>query len=89
MIPGHETYPRLTLHQELSKGVNSTDGLAAVRSLRKIRHERLQKRLFVLDKDARLRSGARGLQARKALLAFEKEVAESAALYVLSHLSHV
>ena len=67
---------------ELSKGVDSADGLAAVRSLRKVRHQRLQKQLFVLDKDARLRSGARGMQARKALLAFEKEVAESAALYV-------
>ena len=67
---------------ELSKGVDSADGLGAVRSLRKVRHQRLQKQLFVLDKDARLRSGARGMQARKALLAFEKEVAESAALYV-------
>lgn len=33
-----------------------------------------------LDKEARLRSGARGLQARKALVAFEKVVAESEAL---------
>jgi len=41
----------------------------------------MQKRLFVLDKDARLRSGARGLQARKALVEYEKAVAQSAALY--------
>jgi len=40
----------------------------------------MQKRLFVLDKDARLRSGARGLQARKALVEHEKAVAQSAAL---------
>jgi hypothetical protein len=33
-----------------------------------------------MDKDARLRSGARGLQARKALVAFEKVVAESDAM---------
>ncbi|KAJ4294836.1 hypothetical protein N0V88_005070 [Collariella sp. IMI 366227] len=39
-----------------------------------------KKRLFVLDKDARLRSGARGLQARKALVEYEKAVAQSAAL---------
>jgi hypothetical protein len=31
--------------------------------------------LFLKDKDARLRSGARGMQARKALIAMEKEVA--------------
>lgn len=42
-------------------------------------HERQQKKLFLLDKQARLRSGTRGLQARKALRTFEKEVAESQA----------
>ena len=65
----------------LSAGVNA-DAFGTVKALRKLRHERLQKRLFVLDKDARLRSGMRGLQARKALVQFEKEVAESAALLV-------
>ncbi|KAL2263767.1 hypothetical protein VTK26DRAFT_5174 [Humicola hyalothermophila] len=64
----------------LSAGVNSTDPYGALRALRKLRHERMQKRLFVLDKDARLRSGARGLQARKALVEYEKQVAESAVL---------
>lgn len=63
----------------LSAGVNA-DAFGAVQALRKLRHERMQKRLFILDKDARLRSGARGLQARKALKQFEKEVAESAVL---------
>ncbi len=48
--------------------------------MRKVRHDRHQKQLFILDKDARLRSGARGLQARKALTAFEKTVADSTAL---------
>lgn len=64
----------------LSVGVNSTDPYGALRALRKLRHERMQKRLFVLDKDARLRSGARGLQARKALVEYEKLVAQSAVL---------
>ena len=50
-----------------------------MQALRKVRHERLQKKLFVLDKDARLRSGTRGMAARKALTAFEKVVAESEA----------
>ena len=44
-----------------------------------MRHDRRQRQLFVLDKDARLRSGMRGLAARKALTAFEKTVAESEA----------
>ncbi|KAL1838233.1 hypothetical protein VTJ49DRAFT_2867 [Mycothermus thermophilus] len=64
----------------LSAGVNGTDSLAALRALRALRHERMLKRLFVLDKDARLRSGARGLQARKALVEYEKAVAKSAEL---------
>lgn len=64
----------------LSDGVNSADGTTAARALRRVRHERMQKRLFLLDKMARLRSGARGFAARKELVAFEKEVAESAAL---------
>lgn len=60
----------------LAEGINSADDIRIVRSLRRLRHERMQKRLFFLDKMARLRSGARGSQARKDLIAFEKEVAE-------------
>lgn len=47
-----------------------------------MKHERLLKEQFLLDKEARLRSGARGLQARKALVAGEKAVADSQALHV-------
>jgi len=54
------------------------DPLAPLRALRQVQHDRRKKKLFELDKDARLRSGARGKAARKALLDFEKEVAESA-----------
>ncbi|OAQ69065.1 ABC transporter [Pochonia chlamydosporia 170] len=61
----------------LSDGVDASDPFGPVRALRSLKHDRLQKRLFRLDKEARLRSGARGLQARKALVAFEKVVAES------------
>ncbi|ROT40580.1 ABC transporter [Sodiomyces alkalinus F11] len=64
----------------LSKGINEADPMGPVRALRTIRHHRNQKRLFLLDKDARLRSGARGMAARKALTAFEKTTAESEAL---------
>ncbi|KFA50725.1 hypothetical protein S40293_07842 [Stachybotrys chartarum IBT 40293] len=69
-----------TVEQEikaLSDGVGDSDPYAPVQALRSIQHERLLKRLFIHEKDARLRSGARGLQARKALVAFEKIVAES------------
>lgn len=60
----------------------SADAYSPVRALRALKHDRLQQRLFCLDKDARLRSGTRGLQARKTLVAFEKVVAESSALCV-------
>ncbi|PHH65905.1 hypothetical protein CDD81_1274 [Ophiocordyceps australis] len=72
---------RDTMEQEiqvLGQGVEGASGqYSAVKALRTLKHWRLQKRLFVLDKNARLRSGARGLQARKALAAHEKKLAES------------
>ncbi|KAI1351190.1 ABC transporter [Xylaria sp. FL0043] len=67
--------------EDLSQGVESANPLAALRGLRKIRRERLQRDLFLKAKDARLRSGARGMQARKALIAAEKTVAEFDELY--------
>lgn len=69
------------MEKALSDGVDASDVYAPVRALRRLKHERLQQRLFRLDKDARLRSGARGMAARKALVAFEKVVAESTAVY--------
>ncbi|KAJ3562829.1 hypothetical protein NPX13_g8415 [Xylaria arbuscula] len=60
----------------LTRGVESTRPFDALRSLRKIRRERLQKDLFLKAKDAKLRSGARGMQARKSLIAAEKTAAE-------------
>ncbi|KAG6107919.1 hypothetical protein E4U31_008100 [Claviceps sp. LM219 group G6] len=71
---------RCTVEQEikfLSDGVDASDPYSPIRALRSLKHDRLQKRLFRQDKDARLRSGARGLQARKALVALEKVVANS------------
>ena len=66
--------------KELSNSAkDATDPVGTVRAYRKITHKRLQKKLFLLDRQARLRSGTRGLAARKALRAFEKEVAESQA----------
>jgi hypothetical protein len=67
---------------DLSEGVNAPDPFAPVRAIRQLKHQKHQQRLFRLDKDARLRSGARGMQARKALTAYEKVVAESSTLYV-------
>ncbi|KAI1115257.1 ABC transporter [Nemania sp. NC0429] len=67
--------------EDLSRGVESSNPLDALRSLRRVRRERLQKDLFLKAKDAKLRSGARGMQARKALIAAEKTVAEFDVLY--------
>ncbi|KAI1470230.1 P-loop containing nucleoside triphosphate hydrolase protein [Daldinia caldariorum] len=78
-----EVIERATAKQEvqkeiniLSNGVDGVDPFGALRAFRKIHHERLQKELFLKDKDARLRSGARGMQARKSLVAMEKKAAE-------------
>ncbi|PSS02168.1 ABC transporter [Coniella lustricola] len=64
----------------LSDGLSTGDEVKAIRALRQVHHERMQKHLFVLDKMARLRSGARGMAARKELIAFEKEVTEFSVL---------
>lgn len=66
--------------QILSQGVDSNDAYAPLRALRRLKHDRIQKKHFLLDKDARLRSGDRGLAARKTLVAFEAIVADSEAL---------
>ncbi|KAI0411987.1 ABC transporter [Xylaria grammica] len=62
--------------EDLSRGVESANPLDALRSFRKIQRERLQRDLFLKAKDAKLRSGARGMQARKALTAAEKTVTD-------------
>lgn len=69
----------------LQKGVDGEGDMAPLRALRKVQHDRLLKELFELDKDAKLRSGTRGMAARKALAAFEKVVAESAERYDVSN----
>ncbi|KAI1849318.1 hypothetical protein JX266_004813 [Neoarthrinium moseri] len=83
-----EVIERATARQEvqreidvLSKGIESADAYGALRGLRKFRYNQLQKDLFLKDKDARLRSGARGMQARKALIAAEREVAAFETIY--------
>ncbi|CAI4210600.1 unnamed protein product [Parascedosporium putredinis] len=70
---------RTVLEEVIERATAKHDVEQEIRA-RKLKHERLLKRLFLLDKDARLRSGARGLQARKALIAGEKAVAESTEL---------
>lgn len=56
----------------LTAALNDSDGLAVVKTLRKIKYDRAQDELFTADKIARLRSGARGFDARKFLLVQEK-----------------
>jgi hypothetical protein len=48
-----------------------------VQAFRQVRYERMKKQLFEVEKNARLRSGARGAQARAELIAFEAQVAQA------------
>lgn len=67
----------------LSKAIDDSDTpLSVLRAFRQVHYDRLKRELLEFDKDARLRSGARGMAARKALLAFEKKVAESLERFV-------
>lgn len=51
--------------------------LQPVRAIRKIRHDEIEKQLFLAQKNANLKSGARGLQARKDLKAVEARLQSS------------
>lgn len=64
----------------LSKSLEQEDPLAPVLTIRKLRHEQLAEQLFLAQKNASIRSGARGLQARKELKAIEIRVAASTEL---------
>lgn len=64
----------------LSRSLEADDPLAPVRVIRKIRHEQAEKRLFLARKNAGLKSGARGLQARKDLKAAEAKAESTRAL---------
>ena len=68
------------LQTVLSKAIeDSDDPLAPVRAMREVRHERLQRDFFEVEKAARLRSGARGYDARKVLITYEKKMEDSIA----------
>ncbi|KAI1124161.1 ABC transporter [Nemania abortiva] len=82
-VIGHAT-ARDIIQEEikvLSRGIESNNVYGPLRALREVRYGRLQRELFLKDKDARLRSGARGMAARKALIATEKELEAFKALY--------
>ncbi|KAF3016639.1 hypothetical protein E8E15_005091 [Penicillium rubens] len=55
----------------LSKSFETEDPMQPVWAIRKIRHQKAEKHLFLAHKNASLKSGARGLQARKDLKAAE------------------
>ncbi|KAJ6111163.1 hypothetical protein N7486_003398 [Penicillium sp. IBT 16267x] len=58
----------------LSKSFETEDPLKPVHAIRKIRHEQAEQKLFLAHKNAHLKSGARGLQARKDLKAAESKL---------------
>ena len=61
----------------LSQALESTHPLATVRTVRKLQHEHLERKLAEVKEIASRRSGARGAKARKELIAAEVKVAES------------
>ena len=71
----------------LSRGENNIDdgGWDQIRAYRKLKYDRMLRELAVLQKSAALRSGARGSQARKELLAFEKKVEEAKEEYTSTY----
>jgi ATPase subunit of ABC transporter with duplicated ATPase domains len=72
LIMSLRTPTQLLTSAALTAALNDSDGLAVVKTLRKIKYDRAQYELFTADKIARLRSGARGFDARKFLLVREK-----------------
>lgn len=66
------------INSVLSTDVESNDNIwTQVQAYRRLQHQRLDRQLFEVRKLASLRSGARGYQVRKELVAFEKKVAKS------------
>lgn len=51
----------------LSKSFDTEDPLEPVKAIRKVQYRRAEKNLFLAHKNANLKSGARGFQARKDL----------------------
>jgi ATP-binding cassette subfamily F protein 3 len=56
--------------------------MSSVRIFRQLKHERLDRTLTEMRLIAARRSGARGLKARKAVIALEAKVEASKSLYV-------
>ncbi|KAK1139372.1 hypothetical protein N8T08_000823 [Aspergillus melleus] len=57
----------------LSKSFETDDPLQPVHAFRRVQHDTIEKRLFLAQKNAGLKSGARGLQARKDLKSMESK----------------
>ena len=63
----------------LSRGENESEdgGWAPIYAYRQLKYTRMLRELAVMRKNAELKSGSRGFQARKELLAFEKVVEDA------------
>ncbi|KAL4909924.1 hypothetical protein BDW74DRAFT_45813 [Aspergillus multicolor] len=61
----------------LSKSLETEDPLEPVRGIRRLRRDDIEKQLFHAQRNASLKSGARGLQARKELKAVESKLQAS------------
>ncbi|THC89214.1 hypothetical protein EYZ11_011333 [Aspergillus tanneri] len=61
----------------LSKSFETDDPLQPVNAIRRVRHDMVEKQLFLAQKNASLKSGVRGLQARKDLKSVESKHQDS------------
>ncbi|KAL4873824.1 hypothetical protein BDV12DRAFT_207551 [Aspergillus spectabilis] len=61
----------------LAQSFETEDPLQPLRVLRRIRHDDIEKQLFLAQKNSNLKSGARGLQARKELKSVESKLQSS------------
>ena len=61
----------------LATAIDSGDPMAPVSAFRQVSHENLQRDFMEVEKMARLRSGARGFDARKVLIEYERKMEAS------------
>lgn len=68
----------------LSRGETKSGdgGWDQIQAYRQLKNYRMRRKLAVLQKNAALKSGSRGSQARKELLAFEKRVEKTKERYM-------
>ena len=76
-LQAYRSQPAQTAVPSSGQAESNDESWAQIRAYRQLLYNRMQRQLAKLRENAALRSGARGSQARKELLAFEKRVEEA------------